>query len=158
MRLYESADPRVWALFRETGRFVHTWHTLTPCKELSRVQFHTLALVHRMLNGGEFTNGVTVSDLAAELHVSVPAVSQNVSTLVDLGMLARVNHKRDRRIAYLQPTEQGAAVMKNAMTNLLDKMAVALQGEDFETMTKMVEKLTAAMQSIANETMEENAK
>lgn len=154
----ENANPHVWALFRETGRFVHAWHNITPCKELSRVQFHTLALVHRMLNGGSFPNGVTVSDLANELHVSMPAVSQNVSALVDLGMLARINHKKDRRMTYLQPTEQGAAVMKEAMMLLLEKLTVALQGEDLEAMTNMMAALTAAMRSIADETMEENAK
>lgn len=156
---FDCADARVRDIFQKSSRLVHAWHSVQPCGALSRKQFHTLALVSRMMHHASYAQGVTVGELAAELRVSPPAVSQNTSALVALGMLARVPDPADRRVARLRPTPQGAQTLSKAMASLLGQLETVLKGEDMDALCAAMDVLTGALEKIsATQTTEENAK
>ncbi|MFD3259165.1 MarR family transcriptional regulator [Paenibacillus lentus] len=64
-------------------------------------------LIIQILNDSELKN---CSELAEELDVTLPAVTNLTKKLVDKGYIERITPETDRRSVYLQLTEQGREV------------------------------------------------
>jgi DNA-binding MarR family transcriptional regulator len=109
-----------------------TWHrirgnlqkVITEHFDVTVEQFHTLRRIHMGIQ--------STSELAAEKHISRPAISQIVDTLVGKGLLTRHQNTADRRYVRLELTQAGldlieAVFQKNHtwMVEMLSELNVA---------------------------------
>jgi DNA-binding MarR family transcriptional regulator len=102
----QRAFPRIYlACHREHQRGSREADRLSP-------RFNTL-LGHLQLD-----RGVSLGALAAHLGLGLPAVSDSVNELEDLGLLTRSRSAADRRRLELRLTRQGVAAL--AATSVLD--------------------------------------
>ncbi|HEX4153257.1 MAG TPA: MarR family transcriptional regulator [Steroidobacteraceae bacterium] len=65
-------------------------------------------LLRRMASNGE----ITTSELAEQMHMSLPAVSQMVERLSQLGLVSRVESTDDRRKKLLTVTQDGRKLLR----------------------------------------------
>jgi DNA-binding MarR family transcriptional regulator len=92
-RFWETIPP-TWGSIRERIRGIVTEHL-----DLTVEQYHILRHIRK---------GVTsMSDLAAAKHISRPAISQLVDTLVSKGLILRRQSEGDRRCVELELTPNG---------------------------------------------------
>ena len=73
--------------------------------------------------------GVTVKELAEQLHVSPPSASAMVDRLVDMGMLDREQSREDRREVRIRVSEKGGESIE------------AVESQILATITGLLEKL-----------------
>lgn len=134
-RFWETVPP-LWNFIRS-----HIRATATSNFDITVEQFHVLRYVRRGIG--------SVSELASAKHISRPAISQAVESLVKKGLLARVQSSQDRRFVDLSLTPAGNALldavfketrgwMKEHMQALtMDELETMLQA--MEIMKKMLE-------------------
>lgn len=67
---------------------------------------------------------ITPKDLAAHLSMTTGAITAIARRLVEMGLIARVDHPEDRRSLYLELTPHGHEVMEHIHTEF-DSMLVA---------------------------------
>ncbi|NCC06763.1 MAG: MarR family transcriptional regulator [Clostridia bacterium] len=146
----DHLDEHALRMFKCANEFVAAWHSITPDDAVSKRQFHALGTIAFMQHTRKC--GITTSDLAAKIGVSLPAVSQNVSTLVDFGLLERVPDKDDRRVLYLKITKQGDEAMHNAMKKLLGYLDEATAGMNCDALCENLTQFTAAVHKVAEMT------
>jgi DNA-binding MarR family transcriptional regulator len=94
IEVFWEAIPPAWHRIRGNLQKIITEHF-----DVTVEQFHTLRHIHRGLQ--------STSELAAEKHISRPAISQIVDTLVDKGLLTRHTSTQDRRYVRLELTQAG---------------------------------------------------
>ena len=75
--------------------------------ELTVVQFRALARTVR-------TGGISVSDIAEHVGLTLPSASKLVDGLVKRGYLRRRVHPNDRRISIIEPTAKGKRALQTA--------------------------------------------
>lgn len=95
---------------------------------------------------------VTVSMLSKELHVNITAVSRTLKGLEEKGYIERSVNKKDRRIIYVELTEEGIKVLKNAektMDDFADAVFSRLGEDNLTQLTTYMNRLyDAAAQEI----------
>lgn len=135
-------------LFRLMCRVRRAWCGISPCKALSKSQFATLLLIFQQSemnncadHAGE-TGYVTITALAAEMQQSLPALSQRVRVLEDMGYVERVPDPTDRRITGLQLTPEGMQVMRKAKQRFDGVLSQALEQLGEENSEKLIELMT----------------
>lgn len=92
--------------------------------------------------------GVKVSDLSEELHSTMPATSKMLKNLEDKGYILRITDTKDRRVVYINLTESGTLIIKDAFVKLHDisKKAIMRLGEsDANELIRILNKLYEAM-------------
>lgn len=154
MHPWDNMSPQTTALFHSLGHVMHAWHSLMPSNDLSRAQFHTLATLGRLSHCHSSTGCTTVSAIAADLQVSLPAVSQNIRTLEKLGYVERAAHENDRRVSYVQMTHKGNALMHKSMQDLLQKLEKAISSVpdmDVNATVKALENIATVLELTAKE-------
>jgi len=102
-RLWETIPP-VWNRIRSHLRIIAVEQL-----GISVEQFHILRHIHRGIN--------SMSELATEMCISRPAISQTVDVLVHKGLLTRQQSTADRRYVKLALTENGTALLKAIFEN-----------------------------------------
>jgi DNA-binding MarR family transcriptional regulator len=93
--------------------------------------------------------GLSSHDLAVALTVGPSAITPLVDRLVERGFASRREDPRDRRIARLQATEAGAAVlerMHEVQTDVLDAALKQLNAAELETVAAGLDMLRAGVQ------------
>ncbi len=75
--------------------------------ELTVVQFRALARTVR-------TGGLSVSDVAEHVGLTLPSASKLVDGLVKRGYMRRRIHPNDRRISIIEPTVKGKRALQTA--------------------------------------------
>lgn len=93
-----------------------TWHrirgnlqkVITENFDLTVEQFHILRHIHQGIR--------STSELAAQKHISRPAISQIVDTLVGKGLLTRHQSTQDRRYVHLELTQAGTDLLEAVFT------------------------------------------
>ena len=88
--------------------------------------------------------GVTASELAARLDATPSAVSKMLKILEQKYWIRRIPDPRDRRILYLQPTEQGCAVLAQSEQSLKAftlRLAERMGEKDVEQLVFLLKKL-----------------
>ena len=142
-RLHDQVIERFWETVPPLWNFVrsHIRATATSQFDITVEQFHVLRHVRRGVG--------SISDLATAKNISRPAISQAVDTLVNKGLLTRVQSAQDRRYVELALTDQGShlldtvfeetrAWMKARMQTLTaEELEIMCQG--MEVMKKMLE-------------------
>ena len=92
--------------------------------------------------------GVKVSELSEKLHSSKPATSKMLKNLEDKGYILRITDTKDRRVVYINLTESGTAIIKEAFTRMHDfsmKAMVRLGEQDAKEMIRILNKFYDAM-------------
>lgn len=144
----EQKADRSGRLFVAMMRMQRAWQNITPCAGISKAQFATLMVLQR---GGrpmhapvpEEPSPVTVGTLARVMNQSLPAMSQRVTILVELGLVERVADQHDRRVSAVRLSAEGARFLRETWTSLRRQMEQAfstLQDDDFETLLRLLDK------------------
>lgn len=104
-------------------------HGMVKFCGISRSEFVMLQVIFS--ESGE-KNGIRISDLAAHLQISSPAVSRMIKGLEDKGFVERKRDKKDRRITYVSLTDQGEKKRMECMELLykIGERSVGIMGEE----------------------------
>ncbi len=108
--------------------------------------------LHPQKNGGALP---TVAEIAAQLNVSVPAISRTLKKLEAKQYIKRTANENDRRIVHIALSEKGEQVLlKNfrTITDIMDKVLAKFTDEELETMLKLYVKFTTAVSQVVSET------
>lgn len=92
--------------------------------------------------------GVKVSELSENLHSTMPATSKMLKNLEDKGYILRITDTKDRRVVYINLTESGTAIIKNAFAEMHDlsmKAITRLGEEDAKELIRILNKFYEAM-------------
>lgn len=99
-----------------------------------------LVILHSIDHG----NPVMVSQLSQKLEISHAASTQMVNSLVKHGWVFRTHDKEDRRIVWIDLTEQGKDVLKEIFvesTTFMEGMIEYLGDEDFNHLDRILDKV-----------------
>ena len=108
----------------------------TAAKELSVVQFRTLAFLDR-------NRGASLSDVKDHIGLTLPSVSKLVQGLITRGFLQREEDPNDRRRNALAATAKGKRVLEAARAVTRQSLADRLAGLDDESLARVLEALHA---------------
>lgn len=108
----------------------------TAAKELSVVQFRTLAFLDR-------NRGASLSDVKDHIGLTLPSVSKLVQGLITRGFLQREEDPSDRRRNSLAATAKGKRVLEAARAVTRQSLAGRLAGLDDETLASVLEAMHA---------------
>lgn len=108
---------------------------------VSKSEFMMLQTIY---NQGNLEKRIKISDLAARLEISTPAVSRMIKGLSDRNMVLRTQDKADRRITYVSLTDKGeqkrqgcCAKMREIGERTMEVMGV----EDMKELVRLSRKL-----------------
>lgn len=88
---------------------------------------------------------VTITEISEKIQISKPAVSQIINALEDKGFVKRVYTKSDRRVVYVEITDQGNELIEIAIkkkNETFNKLLQQLGDEDAETFLRILEKIS----------------
>lgn len=95
--------------------------------------------------------GIKVSELSRVVSISMPGVSQTISTLEKLGYVKRIASNKDRRLVYINLTKSGRqleAEVSQSCFQIYDEAATILGEEDTLSLIHLLDKLTEAFTQI----------
>jgi DNA-binding MarR family transcriptional regulator len=99
------------------------------------------------------TDGSTnLSALASKLEVSLPTMSNSISTLVERGWVARRRDPQDRRRVLIEITPQGCAVLEHIRQVAEEQVEQTLQGLTDAEYEQIIAGLSALSRVLAQET------
>lgn len=158
-------------IFRQMDRMRKAWEHVSPSKKLNKSQFGTLFALARLSGGREqcpvceapaqgegVAKPVTLSELAAAMHQSLPALSQRVTVLEEKGFVERVADPADRRVTGLRLTETGRSEMDTAFrrfSGILSQAAGRVGKQNMQKLLQLLGELADAMNEAAEEAGEE---
>jgi DNA-binding MarR family transcriptional regulator len=93
-----------------------------------------------------------LSELARCIRLDSSTVSRQVKNLEDLGYLERSGDPDDRRASRLRLTDQGRAVLEEAMrarAALVDRATAGWSVQDRDQLTKLMTRLTESLDRVA---------
>uniref|UniRef100_A0A7C2EJT1 MarR family transcriptional regulator n=1 Tax=Ammonifex degensii TaxID=42838 RepID=A0A7C2EJT1_9THEO len=112
--------------------------------------------VHAALGGGPhyflraLSRGrATVSEMAAELGVTLAAVTALANKLVRTGWIGRYRDERDRRVVWLELTAEGREVLARAQAarrEVFKRYFGGLSGEEVAALCQIMKKVLAKLQ------------
>ena len=154
-------------IFRQMDRMRKAWEHVSPSKKLNKSQFGTLFALARLsggreqcpvcdtpAEGGDAAKPVTLSELAAAMHQSLPALSQRVTVLEEKGFVERVANPADRRVTGLRLTETGRSEMDTAFrrfSGILSQAAGRVGRQNMQQLLQLLGELADALNEAAEE-------
>lgn len=151
---------RALELLREMDRLRRAWKLAIPNTGINKSEFFTLYTLrhpegHNRLScpSGD-PAPMTLSTLAKTMKQSLPAVSQRITKLEELGYVCRVPDDHDRRTVWIHLTESGAALLHTTGEEMLGKLEHVLQRLDAQEGVD-AQLLTQAFRSLATAVEEE---
>jgi len=103
------------------------------------------------LNNLTLAPGVKISQLSRETAISMPGVSQTISTLEKLGYVERIASSKDRRLVYVKLTDTGRQLeddVSKSCFQIYDEAATTLGEEDTQSLVLLLDKLAVAFDQI----------
>lgn len=105
--------------------------------------------------------GIKVSELSRVVSISMPGVSQTISTLEKHGYVKRIASSKDRRLVYVNLTEAGTqleADVSKSCYQIYNEAATLLGEQDTQCLVHLLDKLTVAFDQIDQKkcTLEQN--
>lgn len=103
------------------------------------------------LNNLTLAPGVKISQLSRETAISMPGVSQTISTLEKLGYVKRIASSKDRRLVYVKLTDTGRQLeddVSKSCFQIYDEAATTLGEEDTQSLVLLLDKLAVAFDQI----------
>ena len=114
-------------------------------------EFFLLHTIFQSCEQPEHAEGIRVSDISRITHHSMPAVSQNLRTLVEMGLVQRSYIRRDRRSVLICPTDEGKALIERVGTSfsqLLEEVTHRLGEEDTQRLILLLNRLSAVLEEM----------
>lgn len=130
--------PRALELLREMDRLRRAWKLAIPNTGINKSEFFTLYTL-RCSPNQELAWGIpwpqnaapmTLSTLARAMKQSMPAVSQRITKLEELGYVRRVPDEHDRRTVWIHLTDTGNRLLQSTGCEMLGKLDHVLQRLD----------------------------
>lgn len=120
----------------------------------SRFNNSEMRMIEEILLAGEAGERVISTQLARSLEVTRSAVSQMVNKLANEGIVQRVPDKVDRKIAYIELTDEALEIYRKerkAYCATLDKVIDRMGKENFEKMNELIEQFCDEVSEVTNE-------
>lgn len=95
---------------------------------------------------------LTVSQIAKKHHISQPAVSRTVKSLLDKGWISREENPQDRRMVYLCLTKEGQAIYHQQDVDFQAKLETVfsqLTDQEVEAWIRIGSKLVKIIEGLA---------
>jgi DNA-binding MarR family transcriptional regulator len=121
-------------------------HTLAVLTEES-VTLQQVLLLRRLQQMGEST----LSDLAARMRMSPPAVSQMIDRLFALDLLTRVEAEEDRRRKKVSVTRKGQALLERVRRARASEYAAGVSGLSTKVRADLLSVLRRALKELPHE-------
>lgn len=149
---------RALELLREMDRLRRAWKQAIPNTGINKSEFFTLyTLRHPQGHDHSCSSSelvpMTLSSLAKTMKQSLPAVSQRITKLEELGYVRRVPDERDRRTLWIHLTQSGTALLQSTGEEMLGKLERVLQrldtqdGVDAQLLTQAFRSLATAVEA-----------
>jgi len=122
-------------------------HTLTVLTEES-VTLQQVLLLRRLQQMGESS----LSDLAARMRMSAPAVSQMIDRLFVLDLLTRVEAEEDRRRKKLSVSRKGQALLDRVRRARSAEYAAGVSGLSAKVRADLLSVIRRALKELPQET------
>ena len=93
---------------------------------------------------------LTVTELALQMHVSLPTMSNTVSTLEERGYIRRARSAEDRRVVWIEITPEGRAAyeaMERDMEERIANLLGDLSPDDRDVLERALTLLSNAFES-----------
>lgn len=137
-------------MLRAMDRIRRAWKNASPSETLNKSQFFTLMTLHNKGSSGfeeccpnaDPYAPMTLSALAKAMNQSMPAVSQRIRRLEELGYVCRTPDETDRRTVWIALTEQGNTLLQNNchdMFRRLERMMTRLERQGERTPDQVIE-------------------
>lgn len=142
-------------LFSAMDRMRRAWRDTTPCQQISKAQFATLIVIAHgadpctMTKQTEIISPMPLSVLASLQKQSLPAISQRIHTLEEMGYVKRVANPQDRRVSAVELTEKGELLLNETHKIWKDKMQTvlaAMSEQELKILLDLMEKMTQALE------------
>ena len=141
---------------REMDRLRRVWKLAIPNTGINKSEFFTLYTLRHPDGptlscppcGGDRPAPMTLYTLANAKKQSMPAVSQRISKLEELGYVKRVPDDHDRRTVWIHLTDSGAALLHSTGEEMLGKLEHVLARLDAQDGVS-VQQLIQAFHSLA---------
>ena len=138
-------DP-LWQEYRRAARMFDMmdwlrrgWSAIQPPSPLKRSDVILMSALHGRNEHGD--ERITVSALARKMHQSMPGISQKVSFLEQQGYVRRVVDENDRRVAFLELTDEGRVAAETAQRQFLGRIEEALETMGEQQADQLLERL-----------------
>ena len=149
-------------MLRAMDRVRRIWKNANPGNTLNKSQFFTLMTLH---NKGSHVfeercphpdpyAPMTLSALARAMHQSMPAVSQRIHRLEELGYVCRTPDKTDRRTVWIALTESGNALLQQTCRDMfcrLERMMHRLEQQGNRTPAQVIEAFNCLAEAMEEE-------
>lgn len=145
-------------LLREMDRLRRAWKLAIPNTGINKSEFFTLYTLRHPNGHGPSCNSsdsapMTLSTLAKAMKQSMPAVSQRITKLEELGYVRRVPDDHDRRTVWIHLTDSGNDLLHTTGEEMLGKLEHVLQrldtqsGVDAQLLIQAFRSLAAAVEA-----------
>lgn len=149
---------RALELLREMDRLRRAWKQAIPKTGINKSEFFTLYTLrhpqgHDLSCSSSELVPMTLSSLAKTMKQSLPAVSQRITKLEELGYVRRVPDEHDRRTLWIHLTQSGIALLQSTGEEMLGKLERVLQrldtqdGVDAQLLTQAFRSLATAVEA-----------
>lgn len=149
---------RALELLREMDRLRRAWKQAIPNTGINKSEFFTLYTLrhpqgHDLSCSSSELVPMTLSSLAKTMKQSLPAVSQRITKLEELGYVRRVHDEHDRRTLWIHLTQSGTALLQSTGEEMLGKLERVLQrldtqdGVDAQLLTQAFRSLATAVEA-----------
>lgn len=106
---------------------------------ITRVQWYALYYIAK-------SDKITQTELAEKMGTTEPSVARLLDRLEKEGMVTRVNSDHDRRIHYLELTEEGKKLNRKIVAvaeKFKDEAIIGISDKELESFEKVLEKMKA---------------
>ncbi len=138
--MHTQPHSRSLELLREMDRLRRAWKLAIPNTGINKSEFFTLFTLrhpegHPLACGqaGQEPGPMTLSTLAKTMKQSMPAVSQRISKLEELGYVQRVPDDHDRRTVWIHLTPAGLTLLQSTGEEMLGKLEHILHRLDTQS-------------------------
>ena len=98
--------------------------------EIALTPFGISSVEYGIMEGCLETDGITATELAADIDADVSVISRRVNTLVEAGLLSRLRTADDRRRVRLSLTEEGRSMTLRMAEQLRARESLMMRGID----------------------------
>lgn len=95
--------------------------------------------------------GIMISKISQDTSISMPGVSQTISSLVKHNMVVRISSEIDRRLVYVNLTKKGEALQSDynhTFYQIYHQAAKSLGPDDTKELIRLLDKLTSIIEKI----------
>ena len=115
-------------------------------KELYAGEYMALRTIYRLkTTESKCSDGVKTSDIGDCLSMKKPATSKMLNNLEDKGYIKRFSNKKDRRITYIDLTEEGENLLikhHQQVDEFLDNIINKMGEDDIKMLINLLNKLS----------------